>query len=484
MGRISAMVTGIAPGRRLTRIVATLGPSTAAPRQIGALVEAGIDVARINFSHGTPESHAELATAVRRSARQARRPVGILCDLEGPKVRLGDFPAPLPVRVGDLVTLANGRIKAQPDRGILPVDYPHLVQEALPGHRILLADGLVELQVEEVAGGRVVARVLEGEQIPPRTGLALPQAEVHGSSFTPRDRRALARAVAMGADFIALSYVRRPEDIKEARRALERLHGDQLLIAKIETAAALTRLDEILAAADAVMVARGDLGVELPPERVPVEQKRILTAATAAGKPSIVATQMLESMRTAARPTRAEAADVANAVLDGSWALMLAAETAVGSRPAEAVAMLGRIAREAERLLLKTQRRRPFGALAGVSEGLAEAAAYLALQVGAKAVVALTRSGATGCQVARRPTGLPTFAFTPSPRTLQRLTLFRGIRPRWLASQPTLERAVSKVESQLLREKVVSRGDLLVLLGGSPDEPLGVTNQLRVHLVR
>ncbi len=470
---------------RLTRIVATLGPASEGPSAIRQMVAAGMDVARLNMSHGDYKSHARLAARVRRAAREAGRPLGLLVDLRGPKVRLGGFDKPLPVAAGDELTLTVRQGQAAPARGVLPVDYRHLPMETAAGQTLLLADGAVRLKVLEVKGPQVRCRVLEGREIAPRCGLAVPDARVMRSALTAKDERDLAFAVELGADFIALSFVRRAEDLQHARRLLARLGGDQLLVAKIETKAALSSLDEVLAAADAAMVARGDLGVELSPERVPAEQKRIIDACNAAGKPVITATQMLESMRFASRPTRAEASDVANAVLDGSWAVMLSAETATGEHPVESVQMLDRISREAEKLLLRGQRRRaPRGIAGGVAEAIADAGVLVAFEVGARALVAFTRSGATACQVARHLPPLPTFAYTSSPRTLSRMTLYRGITPRPLRERRLLEDAVEAVEQDLRRRRNLAKGDLLVLLGGSPRTPQGQTNRLLVHLAR
>ncbi len=468
----------------MTRIVATLGPATSSPAVIRALVDAGLDVARLNMSHGDQAGHARLAARVRRIAREAGRPVGLLVDLQGPKLRLGAFPRPVPVEIGAEVVLTTAQRESDPDASILPVDYRHLPVETEPGQTLLLADGAVRLAVRRVDERRVVCEVLEGREIPPRAGLSLPEANVVRSALTTKDRKDLAWAVKHAADFIALSFVRRPEDLRDARRLIRRLGGDQLLVAKIETRAALGRLDDVLGAADAAMVARGDLGVELPPEQVPIEQKRIIEACGRAGKPVITATQMLESMRFASRPTRAEASDVANAVLDGSWAVMLSAETATGEYPVESVAMLDRIARQAERLLLRGHRRRAPRALAGVAEAIADAGANVAFEVGSRVLVALTRSGATAGQVARSLPHLPAYAYPSSRRTLSRMTLFRGITPRYLAEQPSLDAAIRAIERDLRERRNLDRGDLMVVLGGAPHEPLGTTNRLIVHRAR
>ncbi len=471
------------PRTRLARIMATVGPASFDARTVRAMVDAGMDVARLNMSHGDEAWHAQAARLVRAAARGARRPVGLMVDLQGPKVRLGRFASPLPVRPGDRVTLTVDAREAHPAAGILPVDWRPLVAEAEPGHELLLGDGTVRLRVEKVHDARVEARVLEGDAIEPRTGLFLPQATPRSTALSRKDRRDLALAVKLKADFVALSFVRRAQDVTDTRRAIERLGGDQLVIAKIETRQALENLDEILVACDGVLVARGDLGVTLPPERVPVEQKRILYRAAAAGKPSIIATQMLESMRHASRPTRAEASDVANAVLDGSWAVMLTAETASGEHPVEAVAMMARIVGEAEQMQRPPRR---LSARHGVtvSEGLAEAGVALALDIGARRLVALTRSGATARLLARFPLAGGFVAYTPSPRTLTRLTLMRGAIPRPLPAQRDPERALARVEADLRHRGEVARGDVFVALSGSARDPQGSTSRLVVVRVR
>ena len=475
-----------APARRLTRVVATLGPASSSPAVVRAMVAAGLDVARLNFSHGTAAEHAARAARVRRAARAAGRPVGILADLPGPKVRLGVFAGPVELKTGDALTLTTRAAEADPARLALPVDYPHLAVESAAGQTLLLADGAVRLRVRRVVGGRVLCEVVDGGRVSPRAGLALPEAEAVRSAFTARDRRFLAAALGFGADFVAVSFVRRPEDVLDARRFAARRGGAPLVVAKIETRAALARLDEIVAAADAVMVARGDLGVELPLEDVPLAQKRIVAAAAAAGKPVIVATEMLESMRTAARPTRAEVSDAANAVLDGAWGLMLSAETAVGARPAAAVEALGRIAQAVEPALVRRERRRvarPDGGL-GVSAAVADAGVLVAIEVGARAIVALTRSGATAREAARRLAPLPIYGYATSPETWARMTLYRGIVPRILAPQPTQARLLAKVEADLRARGDLARGESYVVVGGAPDEPLGLTNQVSVRRVR
>ena len=469
---------------RSTRIVATLGPASADPRVLRKMVKAGLDVARLNMSHGDHAFHEQMYAEVRRAAREAGRPLGVMADLQGPKLRLGRFAEPVRLRKGARVTLTTKARETDAAALVLPVDYNHLPEETEAGHDLLLADGVVRMRVESVRGHRVICRVLEGQVLQPRAGLSLPDAKVRGSAITAKDRRDLKLAARLGVDFVALSFVRRPEDLLAARRLMRRAGSDALLIAKVETCPAVESIDEIVAEADGVMVARGDLGVEMPPEAVPGVQKRLIRLADASGKPVITATQMLESMRVSSRPTRAEASDVANAVLDGSWAVMLSAETAAGEYPVESVAMMCRIVREAEDLLLRQSRRRDVLSVMGVSEGIAQAGARLAVELGARALVALTRSGSTARQLARFPLHMPIYAYTPSATTLTRMTLYRGVQPRRIPEQKGLERAISKIEKDLRARRDVRRGDRLVMIGGAPDEPMGTTSRLVVHDVR
>jgi len=339
------------------------------------------------------------------------------------------------------------------------------------------------MRVKRVRGHRVTCEVIEGRQLLPRAGFSLPEATVVRSPLTAKDKRDLALAIELGVDFIALSFVRRGSDLAQARRLIARLGGHQKLIAKVETLPAVINLDEIIMGADAVMVARGDLGVELPPERVPVEQKRIIRATTLPGKPVITATQMLESMRSCSRPTRAEASDVANAVLDGSWAVMLSAETASGDYPVESVQMMDRIIREAEQYFFMVPKRRKPQLGVSITEGIAEAGVWIAFEVGAAGILALTRSGATARQAARFRPNLPIFAYTPIRAVRTQMTLYRGVLARYQPSQKRLSAAIDKACEDLIARKELARGDLLVVLGGAANEP-GGTNLLMVHEVK
>ncbi len=327
---------------RRTKIVATLGPAWEHPAQMAALLDAGVDVVRINASHGTPEIRARWIEQLRGVTEKRREAVGVLLDLQGPRIRIGALPAPLRLAPGEIVTFAP---EAEATAGEIPTTYDDLASDVRVGARILLDDGLLALEVVGISDHRVRARVHYGGELRANKGMNLPGIEVSAPALTEKDREDVQRAVEWGVDYIALSFVRRPEDIEELRALVAR--GIKL-IAKIEKDTALGNLCGILDAADAIMVARGDLGVELPFEEVPLMQKRIIREANLHGKPVITATQMLESMVHAPRPTRAEASDVANAILDGTDAVMLSAETAVGEYPLEAVRAMDRIAREME----------------------------------------------------------------------------------------------------------------------------------------
>ena len=310
-----------------TKMVCTLGPATSSAETIEALVQGGLSVARINMSHGVHEEHRERIDHVRRAATRAGRPVAILADLAGPKIRVGDLEAPLTLAVDDTVTMAAEGAE-QP--GDIPTTYAHLGEDIEPGHQVLLDDGLLEFECQEVIDGRVKFRVVRGGILESRKGINMPGSVLQAPSLTEKDLTDLDFALELGVEYVGLSFVRRPEDVRGLK---ERIHGSALVVAKIEMRCAVEALEEIIAEADAVMVARGDLGVELPFEQVPLVQKRIIRLANFYSRPVITATQMLESMITSPRPTRAEASDVANAILDGTDAVMLSGETAVGEYP-------------------------------------------------------------------------------------------------------------------------------------------------------
>lgn len=468
------------PRQRHVKILATLGPASSTPERIRQLWEAGADAFRVNMSHGTPEQRAGLISAVRGLEAALGRPMTALADLQGPKLRIGRFAA-------GSVRLEKGarfRLDSVPEPGDAHrVHLPHAEILAVlePGHRLLLDDGRIVLGVREVADALADCEVLVGGLLSDNKGLNVPDAVVPMAALTDKDRSDLALALDAGADWIALSFVQRPEDVAEARKLIG---GRAALMAKIEKPQALASIAGILELADAIMVARGDLGVELPPQEVPGWQKRLVALARAAGKPVVVATQMLESMVASPTPTRAEVSDVANAIYDGADAIMLSAESAAGQYPVEAVAMMDSIAREVERDwayadqlgLLKT---RPEPTTA---DAMCAAARAIQATVGARAVVCFTTSGSTAKRVARERIPASLLVLTPRLETARRLGLTWGVHAVHTRDVSGFEEMVAKTRRMALRHGVASAGDRLVVMAGVPFGVPGSTNV--VHVTR
>ena len=466
-----------------TRIVATLGPACDSPRVLGRMLAEGMDVARLNFSHGTVADHRRRVAAVRALAAARGRPVAVLADLQGPKIRIGDTPdgKPLPLRRGDRLTIVAGG-RPGPNRSGPPcvtTPFRRLAVDARAGDRILLGDGLVELAVRRVADGRLECEAVTAGVVRPHQGMNLPGARLVVSALTPKDIVDLAAAVRLGADYVALSFVRRGADVLQLRRRLRRLGAAIPIIAKIEKPEALDDLDAILDAADGIMVARGDLGVEISPPKVPVVQKRLIAAANRRGLPVITATQMLESMISNPRPTRAEASDVANAVFDGTDAVMLSGETAMGQYPVEAVATMAAVAREAE-AAVRTWPDLPEGA--GPDRAIVEAAVDAAHDTGARAIVVFTLSGRTATLVSKFRPPRPVFALTPAPRTYERLALAWGVTPLVTAMTRSTDDMIAVGERELLRGGHLRRGDLAVVIAGD-SRHRGATNMMKLHRI-
>ena len=480
--------------QRRTKIVATLGPATDPPGVLARMIDAGLDVARLNFSHGRPEDHRRRARLLRRTAAARGQTVAILGDLQGPKIRIGPTPddRPLHVRRGDpLMIITSG---PPPEAGAwVPTPFRRLDRDARPGHRILLADGTIELAVARIAPGRVACRVLAGGVLRSRQGMNLPDIPLRTGVLTAKDLRDLDLAIALGVDWLALSFVRRPEDLRGLRARLRRKGSGIPIVAKIEKPEAVDRLEEIVREADALMVARGDLGVEIPYARVPGAQKRIIAAALGRGIPVITATQMLESMVSAPRPTRAEASDVANAVLDGTDAVMLSAETAVGKYPVAAVAAMDAIAREAEALTGvpgstfqvpsdRHDRNVEPGTWNLELDAVAEAAVKAAGTVGARAIVVFTKSGRTALRVARWRPGCPVHALTPDPATPGRLALARGVEAFRMPVVRSTDALIESGVRILRRAGRLRAGDTVVVVGGIADLA-GGANMMKIHKV-
>lgn len=466
---------------RRAKIVATLGPASSSPERLAELVAAGIDVARLNMSHGTQAGHLAAYQCVRAASDAAGHSVGVLIDLQGPKIRLGAFAAgPVRLLAGQEFTITTREVLG--DAREAGTTYAGLADDVRTGDRVLVDDGRVVLEVLAVADGRIRTRVIVGGVVSDHKGLNLPGVKVSVPALTVKDQADLRWALRLRADMIALSFVQGPEDAAPARRIMDEAGVRLPLIAKIEKPQAIEALPEVIEAFDGIMVARGDLGVELPLEQVPMAQKRIVEQARAQAKPVIVATQMLESMISAPRPTRAEASDVANAVLDGADALMLSAETSVGEYPVQAVATMSRIISEAER-----ESGPAASALAGepASTGgaIARAAAEVGAAVRAKALVAFTMTGETARRLARYRSPIPLLAFTPQPSTRSQLALTWGVETFIVAPTRHTDAMVRQVEEALLEIGRCDKGDMVVIVAGSPPGTPGRTNALRVHRI-
>ncbi len=466
---------------RRTKIVATLGPASESPKVIRTLIDAGVDAVRLNFSYGDHETHGRLIDAVRESAAAAGRDLAILQDLQGPKIRVGDIKGgSVRLRTGTQVRLTSKPIEGTATR--ISTTYDPLAQEVSSGDRILLDDGSIELIVDKVSRGDVNCVVVRGGILKSRKGINLPGVSIRTSAFTAKDRRDLRFGLERGIDFVALSFTRSANDAEPVRKVMRDMGRSVPLLAKIEKPQALRNLDRVLRAFDGVMVARGDLGVEIGPEKVPAAQKRIIRKANALGKPVITATQMLESMTKNARPTRAEASDVANAVLDGTDAVMLSGETAAGRYPEESVRVMDLIVREAESLAMpnaphisgKTSR----------GHSICHAAVGLANEVAASAIVTPTRSGRTARILSALRPGIPIFALCERDAVARGLALFRGVIPLSVDDLGGAEDIIDLIRGQLVKRRLVAAGEDVVVVGLGRDGPARQTNfirLLRVH---
>jgi pyruvate kinase len=462
-----------------TKIVCTLGPATASRDGIRGLIEAGMNVARLNFSHGTRDEHRRTIEMVRSAASELGHPVGILGDLQGPRIRIGDLDQPVRVETGDDMILAY---EGEERPGEIPVTYDRLAADVHVGDRILIDDGLIELVVLDVEPPRVRARVIHGGEVKRHKGLNLPGVQVSAPSITEKDREDALFAAEADLDYLALSFVRRAEDIDDLRRIVPQ---HMLVIAKIEKDAALSNIERIIRTADGVMVARGDLGVELPFEEIPIVQKNIISLANRIGKPVITATQMLESMVERPRPTRAEASDVANAILDGTDAVMLSAETAAGAYPRLAVEAMRRIVVETEQHLGGGHQDRQPDAAGAVPTELAIAAATVAAvqMLQTPVVVAFTKSGFSARIVSSYRPGVPILALTDQERTYRQLALMWGVVPELVRHCDTYDQMMVLAKDAVVRRELAASGDRIVVTAGVPFDVPGTTNILKVERV-
>lgn len=466
---------------KYTKIIATLGPATGDVEQLRALIRAGADCFRLNFSHAGPEKMAPVVELARKASILENHPVALLADIQGPKIRIGDLPKDgVILREGKPFTITRREVEGTDTLVYSP--YQYLVDDLEPGARILFADGTLELKVERISGDDVHCSVVVGGRLGSRKGLNIPGRELSIETLTEKDEKDLAFCGQADIDIVAISFVRSPDDLHRARELLNNRRTP--VMAKLERPEALTRLDEILDASDGVMVARGDLGVELPFEQVPTMQKEILRRARERGKWAVVATQMLSSMVSSRRPTRAEASDVVNAVLDGADAVMLSEESAVGQYPVAAVSALAALTKEGEEYE-KDHPQQPIGGhIINFAAGAAGAAVAAADQMQAKAIVTLAGSGLSALLVSKWRPRIPIIALSSWRPSLQRLNVLRGVVPVPIEDRTSFERQLLAADRYLLENKFAEVGDTLVIVAAVPLGTGKETNTIRFHRVR
>jgi pyruvate kinase len=466
-----------------TKIVCTLGPATSSREKIEELVLAGMDVARLNLSHGTHDDHRAVYNHLRDVSDATGRAIGILLDLQGPKIRLGEFTGgAAELEPGATFTITTRTDEAEHgDARLASTTYPDLARDVKPGDALLIDDGNIRLEVLETDGVRVTTRVVEGGPVKDHKGINLPGANVSAPALSDKDRADLEFGLSLRVDLVALSFVRRPEDVIEAREFMAARGAELPIIVKLEKPEAVVRLREILEVADALMVARGDLGVEMPLERVPAIQKQSILLARRMGKPVIVATQMLESMIEHSRPTRAEASDVANAILDGADAVMLSGETSVGAYPVEAVRVMNRIIEATETGAVEALRDRRQPPPTTKQEAIAESAVRAAQELKAAAVAVFTQTGVAVRLVAKYRPQPPLLAFTTEPAVRSQLTLVWGAETFVVPTVGHTDDMVRQVERALLDLGRAKEGDLVVIVAGTPPGRRGTTNMLKIH---
>jgi pyruvate kinase len=475
---------------RPTKIVCTIGPASRSAEMIERMARAGMDCARLNFSHGTRDDHREVIDRIRRLEVVLNRPIGVIMDLAGPKIRVGDIGGnSIQIVEGQTVVLigtdqSDTRDVAGDGKTIIPIAYPPLAREVKVKDRIFIADGTIELSVQEITGDRVVARVVEGGTVTSRKGVNFPDTALSARSLTEKDEEDLAFGLAAGVDWVSVSFVRSAEDIKRVKELIASAGKKARVIAKIEKAEAVADIAAIINAADGLMIARGDLGVETPLEEVPLVQKRLIDLANTAGKPVITATQMLESMVTEQRPTRAEVADVANAVIDGTDAVMLSEETAVGKNPALVVTVMARIAAAAvvpfpERWSLKTRENRE----GDITRAVCHAAYHMSQYLDAAAVITPTSSGTTPRLLAHYKPRQPVIALSGNIGTVRQLTLTFGVIPRQAAFTTNVEDMTRAAREEAIKTGLVKKGDLVVITAGLPGGKPGTTNLIKAEVL-
>lgn len=465
---------------RKTKIVCTIGPASASAEILSRLIQNGMDVARLNFSHGSPESHYRVFRLLRQLSKKLAKPLAILQDLQGPKMRVGLIQnGQVELKEGQPFILTTSPLLGSEKKAY--TDYHHLPKDVKPKGIILLGDGYLRLQVKKVQGEEVLTEVITGGPLKSHMGLNLPGVKLSAPPLTPKDRDDLACGVAWGVDFVGMSFVRQGQDLQEIKKVMGNLGREIPVIAKLERPEAIANLEEIMAEAAGVMVARGDLGVEMSLAQVPLLQKEIIRRANQKRRLVITATQMLESMINNPRPTRAEASDVANAIFDGTDAVMLSGETAIGKYPEEAVKIMAEIITAAESHQVYNPKNipPPVGE-DSIPDAIAQAAVQAAERLHARAIVAFTQSGTTALLVSKYRPLTPIIAFTPHYQVWRMMQLYWGVLPQIMKPTANTDYLIEKVEKKLRQEKIIKRGDTIVLLLGAPIYKKGTTNLLKI----
>jgi len=473
---------------RATKIICTIGPSSSDERILREMISEGMDVARLNFSHGDHKFHRELIRKIRRLSKELKRPVGILQDLQGIKLRIGEIKGgSVELKKGSEIELLPGTDTGDEKR--IYISYRRLLEDLRPGEKVLLDDGLIELRIKERTRKSLIAEVVEGGLLSSKKGVNFPHSDLKEEAFTDKDKKDLEFGIKEGVDMIALSFVRDASDVKKAKAWLKKKKISIPIIAKIEKPEAVRNIEQILEEVEGIMIARGDLGVEVPPEEVPIIQKELIKKANEMARLTITATQMLESMTHHTRPTRAEATDVANAILDGSDALMLSGETARGMYPVEALRMMKRIILYTESSFIEKVNIVPaheygFPTVTSPPEAISQAACSISRNIKVKFIVAFTKTGFTARLISKFRPPVPIIAFTPDERVLRRLCLYHGVRPMLMKRLNSTDEILREVERTLLRAGLARNGDTIVITGSLPPSfREGKTNFLKIHRI-
>jgi len=476
-------------GHRRTKIVVTIGPASWDEATLRALIRAGMDVARINFSHGDHSQHGQTIAAIRRIAQEEKRVVAILCDLQGPKIRIGGLKEPLTLAEGDTVTLTLD--EADGTNNVINLPHPEFLQDIAAGERLLLDDGNLEFSVESATPRVLTCKVVLGGVLGAHKGIMAPDTNLSLPAITSKDRQDIQFALAQKADYLALSFVRSADDILELRQIIKDQGGDVAIVAKIEKHEALEHIQAIIDVCDGVMVARGDLGLEIRVEEVPFYQKRIVKLCNDAAKPVIIATQMLNSMVDSPRPTRAEASDVYNAIIDGTDAIMLSNETATGHFPVESVHTMATIAALAEQDVLceRVHGRRTLGEIETtvdhetIADAISESVFHISGVLKVRAIITLTLTGYTARRVARERPHTPIICVTPNEITYRRMALVWGVSPLIVPGVATIDEMIEVITQTIRKEGLVEKGDTVVIVMGVPFYVGGMTNMLKIHKI-